>query len=134
MLYSATAVWISSARTFSLEKVESASPETVGIPVDDNKDLTKPNEFQIWMRAIYNSSNPNLEAAIKKGEGIAIKADKDTPYNTVTFSLEKVESASPETERNTFPSGEMSTNKIDNLTYAIDEIGFSIVQTFAATH
>ena len=26
------------------------------------------------------------------------------------------------------------TNKIDNLTYAIDELGFSIVQTFAATH
>lgn len=26
------------------------------------------------------------------------------------------------------------TNKIDTLTYAIDEIGFSIVQTFAATH
>ena len=26
------------------------------------------------------------------------------------------------------------TNKIDNLTYAIDEIGFSIVATFSATH
>ncbi len=26
------------------------------------------------------------------------------------------------------------TNKIDNLTYAIDEVGFSIVQSFAATH
>ena len=26
------------------------------------------------------------------------------------------------------------TNKIDNMTYAIDEVGFSIVQTFAATH
>ena len=26
------------------------------------------------------------------------------------------------------------TNKIDHLTYAIDEIGFSIVQTFSATH
>lgn len=26
------------------------------------------------------------------------------------------------------------TNKIDNLTYAIDEVGFSIVQTFSATH
>ena len=26
------------------------------------------------------------------------------------------------------------TNKIDRLTYAIDEVGFSIVQTFAATH
>jgi biopolymer transport protein ExbB len=26
------------------------------------------------------------------------------------------------------------TNKIDNLTYAVDELGFSIVATFAATH
>ncbi|MCX4258458.1 MAG: MotA/TolQ/ExbB proton channel family protein [Muribaculaceae bacterium] len=26
------------------------------------------------------------------------------------------------------------TNKIDNMTYAIDEIGYSIVQSFAATH
>ena len=26
------------------------------------------------------------------------------------------------------------TNKVDHLTYAIDEIGFSIVQTFSATH
>jgi biopolymer transport protein ExbB len=26
------------------------------------------------------------------------------------------------------------TNKIDKLTYGIDEVGFSIVQTFAATH
>lgn len=26
------------------------------------------------------------------------------------------------------------TNKIDNLTYAIDEVGYSIVQTFAASH
>ena len=62
-----------------------------GIPVDDNKDLTKPNEFQIWMRAIYNSSNPNLEAAIKKGEGIAVKADKDTPYKTVHDVLDNLQ-------------------------------------------
>jgi biopolymer transport protein ExbB len=26
------------------------------------------------------------------------------------------------------------TNKIDNMTYAIDEIGFSTVSTFSATH
>ena len=26
------------------------------------------------------------------------------------------------------------TNKIDKLTYSLDEVGFSIVQTFAATH
>lgn len=63
----------------------------VGIPVDDNKDLSKPNEFQIWMRAIYNSSNPNLGDAIKKGEGIAIKADKDTPYEVVHGVLDNLQ-------------------------------------------
>ena len=26
------------------------------------------------------------------------------------------------------------TNKIDRLTFSLDEVGFSIVQTFAATH
>lgn len=73
------------------EVIANLSDPAVGIPVDDNKDLTKPNEFQIWMRAIYNSSNPNLEAAIKKGEGIAIKADKDTPYNTVHDVLDNLQ-------------------------------------------
>ena len=63
----------------------------VGIPVDDNKDLSKPNEFQIWMRAIYNSSNPHLGEAIKKGEGIAIKADKDTPYEVVHGVLDNLQ-------------------------------------------
>ncbi len=63
----------------------------VGIPVDDNKDLSKPNEFQIWMRAIYNSSNPNLESTIKSGEGIAIKADKDTSYEIVHVVLDNLQ-------------------------------------------
>ena len=62
-----------------------------GIPVDDNKDMTKPNEFQIWMRAIYNSTNPNMEQTIKSGEGIAIKADKDTPYATVHDVLDNLQ-------------------------------------------
>ncbi|MDE6191008.1 MAG: biopolymer transporter ExbD [Muribaculum sp.] len=66
------------------------NPST-GIPIDDNKDLTKPNEFQIWMRAIYNSSNPNLESSIKSGEGIAVKADKDTPYTTVHNVLDNLQ-------------------------------------------
>ena len=65
------------------EIISDMNNDMVGIPVDDNKDLGKPNEFQIWMRAIYNSSNPNLEQAIKSGEGIAVKADKDTPYDVV---------------------------------------------------
>ena len=29
----------------------------VGIPIDDNTDLNTPNEFQIWMQAIYSSGN-----------------------------------------------------------------------------
>ena len=62
-----------------------------GIPIDDNKDLNKPNEFQIWMRAIYNSSNPHMEQAIKSGEGIAVKADKDTPYETVHNILDNLQ-------------------------------------------
>ncbi len=63
----------------------------VGIPLDDNKDLTKPNEFQIWMRAIYTSGNENLQSMMKKGEGIAVKADKDTPYSTVHNVLDNLQ-------------------------------------------
>ncbi|MDE5686100.1 MAG: biopolymer transporter ExbD [Paramuribaculum sp.] len=63
----------------------------VGIPLDDNKDLTKPNEFQIWMRAIYSSGNDNLQSQMKKGEGIAVKADKDTPYETVHNVLDNLQ-------------------------------------------
>ncbi|MCM1348512.1 MAG: biopolymer transporter ExbD [Firmicutes bacterium] len=63
----------------------------VGIPLDDNKDLSKPNEFQIWMRAIYSSGNENLQSQMKKGEGIAVKADKDTPYSTVHNVLDNLQ-------------------------------------------
>ncbi len=73
------------------EVLSDMSNPSTGIPIDDNKDLTKPNEFQIWMRAIYNSSNPNLEATIKSGEGIAVKADKDTPYTTVHNVLDNLQ-------------------------------------------
>ncbi len=63
----------------------------VGIPIDDNKDLQKPNEFQIWMRAIYSAGNENLQSQMKKGEGIAVKADKDTPYETVHNVLDNLQ-------------------------------------------
>lgn len=63
----------------------------VGIPINDNKDLSKLNEFQIWMRAIYDSGNENLTSAMKKGEGIAVKADKDTPYSTVQHVLDNLQ-------------------------------------------
>lgn len=63
----------------------------VGIPVDDNKDLEKPNEFQIWMRAIYSSGNDNLQQTMKKGEGIAVKADRTTPYSVVHHVLDNLQ-------------------------------------------
>ncbi|MDE5918025.1 MAG: biopolymer transporter ExbD [Duncaniella sp.] len=63
----------------------------VGIPINDNKDMDHLNEFQIWMRAIYNSGNDNLQKAMKKGEGIAVKADKDTPYDIVHDVLDNLQ-------------------------------------------
>ena len=62
-----------------------------GIPVNDNRDLEKPNEFQIWMRAIYSSGNDNLQRALKRGEGIAVKADKGTPYAVVHDVLDNLQ-------------------------------------------
>ena len=63
----------------------------VGIPINDNKDMERLNEFQIWMRAIYNSGNDNLQKAMRKGEGIAVKADKDTSYDTVHNVLDNLQ-------------------------------------------
>ena len=63
----------------------------VGIPVDGNRNLDNPNEFQIWMRAIYNSGNDNLQAAMKKGEGIAVKADSKTEYSVVQNVLDNLQ-------------------------------------------
>ena len=68
------------------------SQKGVGIPIGENKDMEHLNEFQIWMRAIYNSGNDNLQKAMKKGEGIAVKADKDTPYDVVHDVLDNLQS------------------------------------------
>ncbi|MDE7412053.1 MAG: biopolymer transporter ExbD [Paramuribaculum sp.] len=62
-----------------------------GIRIDGNQNLEKPNEFQIWMQAIYQSGNENLQSAMKKGEGIAVKAGKDTPYATVHDVLDNLQ-------------------------------------------
>ncbi len=72
--------------------ISDMSNPMVGIPIDDNKDLTRPNEFQIWMRAIRNSGNENLAEAMRKGEGIAVKADKGTDYETVHHVLDNLQS------------------------------------------
>ena len=56
-----------------------------------NEDLSKPNDFQIWMRAAYNLSNDNLQSAIKDGKGIAIKADQTTPYSVVQVVMDNLQ-------------------------------------------
>ena len=62
-----------------------------GIPIDMNDDVNKPNEFQIWMKAAYNTSNDNLQSAIKQGKGIAIKADGSTPYSIVQVVMDNLQ-------------------------------------------
>ncbi len=78
------------------------NPE-VGIPIDGNKNRDgRLNDFQIWLKAIYNvaqrinneqaeglssEERQNLSnlytALMRRGQGIAVKADKDTPFTTV---------------------------------------------------
>jgi len=73
-------------------------PRDTGIPFKDitytDKDGNKltTNEFQIWMRAIYNSSNTNIKDAIQKGEGIAIKSDRSTKFETIHQVLDNLQS------------------------------------------
>ena len=84
----------------------------VGIPIDGNKDRNgRLNDFQVWMKAVYNVaqkihndqkemlSDPadvkkleNLYTALmRKGEGIAVKADKNTPFSTVQVIFDNLQ-------------------------------------------
>ena len=62
-----------------------------GIPINMNEDPNNPNEFQMWIRAAYNSVNPNLQEAMVKGRGIAIKADQTTPYSVVNVVMDNLQ-------------------------------------------
>ena len=70
--------WLSMEQDKRDELIDPTKSEAAGIPIDMNEDLSKPNDFQIWMRACYNLSNSNMESAIKDGKGIAIKDDSDS--------------------------------------------------------
>lgn len=78
------------------EWLSDMSRNDVGIPFKEIK-YTDPNgpqstnEFQMWMRAIYNSSNPNIHDAIQKGEGIAVKADRGTKFETIHPVLDNLQ-------------------------------------------
>ena len=67
------------------------SDDNPGIPINMNEDPNNPNEFQMWIRAAYNSVNPELQEAMVKGRGIAIKADQTTPYSVVNVVMDNLQ-------------------------------------------
>lgn len=71
--------------------LDPAQNPNAGIPIDMNEDLARPNEFQIWMKALYNLNNSNFTESIKEGKGIAVKADKDTPYDVVQVVMDNLQ-------------------------------------------
>ncbi len=73
------------------EYLDPSKNPNAGIPIDMNQDLSKPNEFQLWMRAIYNSNNSSIISTIKKGNGIAIKADKSTTYSKIQVVMDNLQ-------------------------------------------
>ena len=83
--------WLDMSQEQRDELIDPNKSEVAGIPIDMNEDLSKPNDFQIWMRAAYNLSNDNLQSAIKDGKGIAIKADQTTPYSVVQVVMDNLQ-------------------------------------------
>ena len=64
---------------------------TTGIPVNWNKDETRPNEFQMWMKALRQTENENLKTAIKDGTGVALKADENTSFETIHMVMDNLQ-------------------------------------------
>ena len=62
-----------------------------GVPISMNEDPNNPNEFQMWIRAAYNSVNPELQESMVKGRCIAIKADQTTPYSVVNVVMDNLQ-------------------------------------------
>ena len=67
------------------------SNENPGVPIDMNEDPNRPNEFQMWVKAAYNSIDDELQEAVVKGTGIAIKADQSTPYSVVNVVMDNLQ-------------------------------------------
>ena len=62
-----------------------------GIPVTWSEDETKPNEFQMWMKAMRQTDNTNLADKIKDGTGVAIKADQNTSFDIVHMIMDNLQ-------------------------------------------
>ena len=61
---------------------------TTGIPISWNQNEARPNEFQMWMKAMRQTENENLKEAIKDGTGVALKADENTSFETIHMVLD----------------------------------------------
>ncbi len=62
-----------------------------GIPVAWSEDENKPNEFQMWMKAMRQTDNTNLADKIKDGTGVAIKADQNTSFDIVHMIMDNLQ-------------------------------------------
>ncbi|MCM1377610.1 MAG: biopolymer transporter ExbD [Clostridium sp.] len=71
---------------------EDGNPNHVtGIPISWNQNDQKPNEFQMWMKAMRQTSNDVLAQAIKDGTGVAIKADQNTAFDHVHLVMDNLQ-------------------------------------------
>ena len=71
---------------------EDENPNHVtGIPISWNSDESKPNEFQMWMKAMRQTENSNLADKIKDGTGVAIKADQNTSFDIVHMVMDNLQ-------------------------------------------
>ena len=111
---------------------EDENPNHVtGIPISWNSDEAKPNEFQMWMKAMRQTENSNLADKIKDGTGVAIKADQNTSFDIVLsssaifiFSLLQLDEVSLFIVSQTLPSGLRSTcTKFVSCTFSVDTEG-----------
>ncbi|MCH5217965.1 MAG: biopolymer transporter ExbD [Muribaculaceae bacterium] len=62
-----------------------------GIPINWNQDDSRPNEFQMWMKAMRQTDNENLKEAIKDGTGVALKADQNTSFEVIHMVMDNLQ-------------------------------------------
>ncbi len=74
-----------------MEKRDNMLKEST-IPIDMNKDTSRPNEFQIWVTAVYKAmQEAGIQRDLTNGKGIAVKADQTTPYSIVEQVMDNLQ-------------------------------------------
>ena len=82
---------LSSWLSLEMEKRDNELKES-SIPIDMNKDTSRPNEFQIWVTAVYKAmQEAGIQKDLTNGKGIAVKADQTTPYSIVQEVMDNLQ-------------------------------------------